>query len=79
MGVGVDQAGRHDHAMGVDGALGAHRRLGTDIDDFVAGDRDIAGKGLGGGSVIDRAAGDQHIGLLSLARGRAGDKRAQRR
>ena len=73
----IDEAGDDHFACNVDfdgAAVIAHRSH-----DAIARDGDVAGEWLGRGAVIDGAAGDQHVGLLSLPRRRAGQNRAQRR
>ena len=84
IGVAGDEAGGHHEPLCVDGAAGRHIGLGSDIDDAVAGDRDVADKGLGVRSVIDRTAPDEDVRRAPLRRGgrrergqRQGDERGR--
>ena len=60
VGVTVDEAGRDDQPVGVDGALG-RRPDATDLDDAAAPDADVAAIARGARAVDDRPAANQQI------------------
>ncbi len=60
MGVDVDEAGRHQRAVGVDSAPRVAAD-GTDLHDLVAVDREIARKSGFARPVDDRAAADYYV------------------
>ena len=60
MGMAVDEARRHDQAVGVDGAVGG-RRDAADLDDAAVPDADIGGEARLSGAVDDGAATNEKI------------------
>src|SRR3546814_4880736 len=68
MGVRIDEAGRDDQPGRVDRARRGPGRLGADVGDAVAADRDVAAKGRGL-AAIDGAAAQDQVGAAIGLRG----------
>src|SRR3546814_397694 len=66
MGVRIDEAGRDDRPGHVDRARRGPGRLGADVGDAVAADRDVAAKGRGLAAIDGAAAQDQVGAAIGL-------------